>query len=324
MIRTRQLGTTGIEITPVGLGCWQFSGGRGFAGRFWPALDDEIVVDIVRAALDGGVNWFDTAEVYGWGTSERSLRAALHALDRGPDDVVVATKWWPLGRSASHLRRSIDARLANLEGLTIDLHQVHQPFALASVRAQIDAMADLVESDAIRSVGVSNFSARAMRAAHRSLAARGLPLASNQVRYNLMDRRIEADGILDTARELGITIIAYSPLAQGILTGAFHRDPDRIRLRPGPRKWFPDFRASGLERTRPLVDALREIAGAHDATPAQVALAWLLQAHGDTVVVIPGATRVRQVQDCCGAMGLDLIDDEMARLDSLSQPFGAA
>ena len=122
------------------------------------------------------------------------------------------------------------------------------------------------------------------------------------------------------AKELGITIIAYSPLGQGILTGRHHEDPTLIQTRPGPRKRLPAFRRKGLGRTRPLVEALREIGEVHLATPAQVALNWLLAFHGETVVVIPGASRPDQVEENLGALTFSLNEEELARLDKLSRP----
>jgi aryl-alcohol dehydrogenase-like predicted oxidoreductase len=182
-------------------------------------------------------------------------------------------------------------------------------------------MADLVEARKIRAVGVSNFSATRMRRAHAALEKRGIPLASNQVKFSLVDRGIESNGILAAARELGVTIIAYSPLGQGILSGKFHADPGLIRSRPGPRRHMSLFRPSGLARTRPLVDELQQIAAARGVTPSQVALNWLLHFHGETVVAIPGASRPRHAEEAAGAMAFRLTDEEMARLDELSRPF---
>lgn len=317
----RPLGRSPIAISSIGLGCWQFSQGRGLAGSYWPALPVETENRIVATSLAAGVNWFDTAEMYGGGRSEAALARALVAAGKRDGDVVVATKWWPAFRTAGSIRATIAARLARLAPFGIDLHQVHQPMALATTAAQMNAMADLVAAGKIRTVGVSNFSAARMRAAHRALAARGVALVSNQMPYSLLNRRIETNGVLAAAQELGITIIAYSPLAQGVLTGKFHRDPDLIRSRPGPRKWLPSFGRRGLEKSQPLVAALQEIAAAHGATPSQVALAWLVQCHGETVVAIPGATSVRQAEENAGAMRVRLGDDELARLDQLSRPF---
>jgi len=308
-------------VSAIGLGCWQFSNGGGIVGSFWGDVPQTVVDAIVRASLAGGVDWFDTAEIYGGGRSERALARALAAAGKKSGDVVVATKWWPALRTAASIRRTIGERLDCLAPYAIDLHQVHEPVAIATVAAQMNAMAELVGERKIRAVGVSNFSARRMRAAHAALAARGLPLASNQVRYSLVDRRIERNGVLAAAKELGVAVIAYSPLGQGILSGKFHDDPKQVAARPFPRSVLPAFRARGLARTRPLIDELRAVASAHGATPAQVALAWLLQFHGDAVVAIPGATREGHVEANVGSMHLALTAKELARLDEVSRPF---
>ena len=321
MRSARPLGYSDIKISPIGLGCWQFSEGRGLVGGFWPALPQETANQIVAASLVAGINWFDTAEAYGRGRSEIALAAALKAAGRTNGDVVVATKWWPMFRTARSIKATIGRRRACLAPFAIDLYQVHQPFAFASVEAQMNAMADLVADKAIRTVGVSNFTAEKMRAAHAVLAARGVPLVSNQMRYSLLDRRIESNGVLAAASELGITIIAYSPLAQGLLTGKFHKDPNLVRSRPGPRKWMAGFRRDGLELSRPVVTAVGEIAASHGATPSQVALNWLVRFHGETVVAIPGATSVRQAEENAGALDFELTAAELARLDELSRPF---
>jgi aryl-alcohol dehydrogenase-like predicted oxidoreductase len=236
--KLRRLGRSDVEISAIGLGCWQFSEGHGIVGGFWPALASELVQQIVAASLAGGINWFDTAEAYGRGRSEQALARALAANGRANGDVVVATKWWPNLRTVGHLRATIDDRLRCLAPYAIDLHQVHQPFALATVGAQMDAMADLVDARKIRTVGVSNFSARATRAAHAALSRRGHPLVSIQVRYSLLDRKIESNGVMAAAKELGITVIAYSPLEQGLLSGKYHDDPSLARTLTGPRRFM--------------------------------------------------------------------------------------
>ena len=319
MTDLRRLGQTDIEISPISLGCWQFSEGKGLTGSFWEALPTHVVNEIVQASLSSGINWFDTAEAYGGGRSEAALSCALEAAGKSNGDVVVATKWAPLFCTAGNILKTYPERLKHLGGFSIDLHQVHMPHSLSSVKAQMDVMADLVEAGKIKAVGVSNFSATKMRAAHSALESRGIPLASNQMKYNLLDRSIEKNGVIEAARELGITIIAYSPLAQGILTGRFHEDPASVKSRPGPRKWTPAFRRSGLKRSRPIVDALREIAGVHEATLSQVVLSWLVHFHGETVVAIPGASRVAQAEENTGAMTLTLEAEGMARLDSLTR-----
>ena len=142
----RRLGRTSIEITPIGLGCWQFSGGFGLVGGFWEALPQETVDEIVRVALAGGIDWFDTAEAYGNGASEKSLAAALSVLGVAPRSAGIATKWWPLLRPASSIGRTIGDRIAALSPYPVDLHQVHQPFSVSPVPAQMREMAKLVRA----------------------------------------------------------------------------------------------------------------------------------------------------------------------------------
>jgi aryl-alcohol dehydrogenase-like predicted oxidoreductase len=317
-MRKVRLGGTRIEITPIGLGCWQFSRAHGYVGRFWDDLPEEGIREIVARSLEGGINWFDTAEIYGWGRSETALAAALRANGVRPGEIIVATKWFPFLRRAGSIRRTIGERLKALGGYPVDLHQIHAPVSLSGVRSEMRVMARLVREGAIGSVGVSNYSAGQMRRAHAALRREGLVLASNQVKYSLLHRKIERNGVLETAKELGITIIAYSPLAQGILSGKYHEDPARIKQRPGPRKSMPAFKRRALLRTRPLIEELRSIAEAHGATPAQVALSWLTRIHGDTVVVIPGAVDAEQARQNAGALDLTLSVDEIERLDGLS------
>ncbi len=314
----RPLGKTGLRVTPIGLGMMVFGGGGGRTGSAFPLIPQEEKNATVRAGLEGGINWFDTAELYGAGVSETSLSNALKAAGKRDGDVLVATKWWPLFRTAGNIRRTIDARLRYLDGFSIGLYMIHQPFGLSSHEAEMNAMADLVEAGKIRSVGVSNFGPQAMRRAHNALQKRGFPLAVNQVRYSLLDRRIETNGVLDTAKELGITIIAYTPLGFGLLTGKYHKNPELMRQ----KMFFWQGRLRrGLESSRPVVAALEEIAAKHNATASQVALNWLVNFHGETVVTIPGVTKPSQAAENAGAMKLKLTGDEMTRLDEVSRAF---
>jgi len=312
----RTLGKTNIKITPIGLGMMEFAGGGGLMGFAFPAITQEEKNATVRAALDGGINWFDTAELYGRGVSEASLAAALKAAGKSDADVVVATKWWPLLRTARNIPHTIQDRIHFLDGYSISLYMVHQPFSFSSPEAEMDAMADLVEAGKIRSVGVSNFNPKRMRQAHEQLKKRGLPLAVNQVLYSLLDRSIENNGILETAEELGITIIAYTPLASGLLTGKYHKNPELLQKKS--RLWRGRLQR-GLEKSRPLVQAMEEISARYNATPAQVALNWVIHFHGESIVTIPGATKVRQAEESAGALNFKLTSDELARLDELSR-----
>ena len=185
-----------------------------------------------------------------------------------------------------------------------------------AIDAQMNAMADLVEAGKIRSVGVSNFSAEQMQKAHTALARRGYPLASNQVHYSLLARGIESNGILDTAKELGLTIISYSPLESGILSGKFHQDPELLQAVPRGRRMSV---SNKIDKSRPLIDTLGEIAAAHQVSISQVALNWLVNYHGDTVVAIPGASRPQHAEESAGAMHFALTQQEMERIDAASR-----
>jgi aryl-alcohol dehydrogenase-like predicted oxidoreductase len=314
----RTLGRTGLQVSPIGLGVMQFSGGSGLFGLAFPDLSERERAEIVGAALDGGVNWFDTAEIYGFGRSERRLARALRANGMRDDQVIIASKWFPLLRTSRNIPKTIGRRLENLQEYSIDLYYVHQPYSLSSVDAQMDAMARLVDAGEIGAVGVSNFDEKRMRQAHATLAKHGLPLAANQVQYSLMERSIERDGVLDAAEELDITIVAYSPLAKGLLSGKYHRHPELLAQKGR-------LASMGLQRdlarSRPIVEALEEIATIHEATPAQVALSWIISFHGERVVAIPGATSVEQASQNAGAMALDLASTELDRLDALSKEF---
>ncbi len=314
----RQLGQTTIEITPIGLGAWQFSEGQSFNGLFWSKIEPQETTAIVKAALDGGINWFDTAESYGGGRSERALANALTAAGSSNGDVIIATKWRPMLRTARSISKTIAERSRNLSPFSIDLHQIHNPTSFSSIESEMNAMADLVEAGKIRAVGVSNFSAARMRQAHAALARRGLPLASNQVKYSLLDRRIERNGVLEAARELGITIIAYSPLEMGLLSGKFHKDHGLLQSRPLARRlWL----RRKVERSRPAIAALEELAAARGVATAQIALNWLVTSHGDTVVAIPGASKAAHAQESAGALSFKLGVEERERIEQLSRQF---
>jgi aryl-alcohol dehydrogenase-like predicted oxidoreductase len=320
LLSLRSIGKSDLMITPIGLGCWQFSKQKNMAGKFWPNMEDDLIRQMVKISIEGGINWFDTAEVYGNGASERSLAASLRDIGKKPGEIIVATKWWPMFRTASNILKTIDKRIEALAPYPIDLYQVHQPWGFSNEKAEMEAMANLVKEHKIRYVGVSNFSAKQMRSAWEALQKHGIQLVSNQVRYNLLDRKIESNGILHTAKELGITIIAYSPLAQGLVTGKFHDNPDLLK-NIGMRKYSSTFKPAGLEKSRPLVKTVRELADKYGVTSSQIALNWLINFHGDTVVAIPGATKESHAKENAGAMKFSLTADDISLLDKKSVVF---
>jgi aryl-alcohol dehydrogenase-like predicted oxidoreductase len=316
----RSLGRISMTVTPIGLGCWQFSKQKNMAGKYWPTLEDELIDKIVSLSLEGGINWFDTAEAYGNGESERALSKALQKSGKKPGEVFIATKWWPMFRFASNITRTIDERIKALAPYPIDLYQVHQPYGFSGEKSEMKAMADVWERKLIKNIGVSNFSAPKMKSAWETLDKKGIPLASNQVVYSLLNRKIESNGVLEMAKKLNISIIAYSPLAQGLLTGKFHDNPELLK-NIGFRKYNSLFKPDGLDQSLPVVNLVKELALRYDVTPSQIALNWLINYHGDTVVAIPGATKASQAKENVAAMSFRLSDGDMERLDRISAGF---
>jgi aryl-alcohol dehydrogenase-like predicted oxidoreductase len=296
-------------VSVVGLGTWQFGSPEWGYGDAYAALEAEA---IVHRALDLGVNLIDTAEAYGSGRSETIVGQAIAGRR---DDAFVATKVWPVAPIASvvehHGRRS-----AERMGLdAIDLYQVHWPNPLVPLGSTMKGMRRLLAAGVIRHVGVSNFSLSRWRAAERRL---GTPVLSNQVRYNLVNRKPERE-LLPYAAADDRLIIAYSPLAQGLLGGRYD---EHNRPSAAVRRINPLFSPENLRRATPLLQALREVAAAHDAVPAQVALAWILRR--PNTVVIPGARTVEQLESNVAAADLHLTDDEGDRLTEASDNFHRA
>lgn len=304
---TTMLGSTNILIGHLGVGTWAWGG-----SYYWGETAESDTRTAFEASLDNGINFFDCAEIYGGGRSEELLGKYIRAKSRS-DSVVVATKFfpfpWRLGESslAAALRDSL--RRLGLE--RVDLYQLHWPFGPRSIDTWLAALADVVEAGLARYGGVSNYDVAQTRHAHTVLADRGLSLVSNQVPYSLLDRRVEYSGLLDTCRELGVTVLAYSPLAQGALTGKY----TPANPPTGIRGWR--YSRGLLERIQPLINLMREIAHAYgDKTPAQVALNWTIC---KGTVPIPGAKNERQARDNSGALGWRLTEDEIAALDAASQ-----
>ena len=258
-----------------------------------------------EASVAAGVTMFDTAEMYSGGASERRLGEL--ARDK---DVLIATKFPPSPFSRTEdMPQMLDASLARLGRSWVDLYQHHFPSSRVSIPKLMDLMANAVEAGKVKAVGVSNYSAEQMRVAHAALTKRGIPLASNQVEYSLLHRQPEVNGVLDTCRELGITLIAYQPLASGALTGKYVTG-----ARPtGFRRFMRSFRGKGREALTPIVELLREIGERSAKSPAQVALRWLVEK--ETVLPIPGAKNGKQAADNAGVLTFCLTPEEIEALN---------
>ncbi|XHX80615.1 MAG: aldo/keto reductase [Stenomitos frigidus ULC029] len=315
-MQTVTLGKDGPAVTALGIGTWAWGD-----KLFWSYGSDygaAQVREAFDATLEAGINFFDTAEIYGFGESERLIGQFMQQTDKPAQ---IATKFFPVPWrfTARSVSEALTASLERLQVSQVALYQVHQPFDfLLGKRALMNALADEVQQGRIATVGVSNYSAEQMRQAHKFLAARGVPLAVNQVRYSLLTRQIESNGILATARELGITILAYSPLAQGLLTGKYTAELARSHQgQPlqGARRLDPRFNQSGLEKIDPVIRLLQDIGAVHQRTPAQVALNWLI-AQG--VIPIPGAKNAEQARQNAGALGWSLTEPEIETLDRAS------
>ncbi|MGD9797364.1 MAG: aldo/keto reductase [Acidimicrobiia bacterium] len=305
-MRTVEVG--GIRASVIGLVCWQFGSiewgyGDWFAGHEAAA--------IVQRALDLGVTLIDTAEIYGFGRSERIVGAAL---GERRDEAFVATKLFPVLPIAPVVRWRAGASARRLGTDVIDLYQVHQPNPLVRDGSTMAGMRRLRSEGRIRHVGVSNYSLARWQAAERKL---GGPVLSNQVQYSLVHRAPEAE-LLPWARTNDRLVIAYSPLGQGVLGGRYGPGNRPNGVRSGNRHFLPE----SLERSPPLLDELRRLAATHDATPAQVALAWVL-AQGN-VVAIPGASSVEQLEHNAAAADHDLTQDELGELARLSAAYRPA
>ncbi len=305
------LGRSGLQVSRLGVGAMTWGDPTGLA-RWHPAqlayggahgIEEERAA--LEASLAAGVNLFDTAAMYSGGASERRLGEL--ARDK---DVLIATKFPPgVFSRTEEMPRALEASLARLGRVSVDLYQHHFPSSRVSIPTLMGLMADAVEAGKVRAVGVSNYSAEQMRIAHEALAGRGIPLASNQVEYSLLHRQPEVNGVLDACRELGVTLIAYTPLAGGALTGKYAAGA-RVT---GLRRFMPYFRGKGLEAAAPVVALLREIGGRSSKTPAQVALRWLIE--NEHVLPIPGAKNGRQAAANAEALTFRLTRDEIDALD---------
>lgn len=312
MEHSTTLGRSGLQVPRMGVGAMTWGDPRGLA-RLHPArtaYGGAHGIEEERRALElsiaAGVNLFDTAAMYSMGAAERRLGE----LSRGRD-VILATKY-PSRFSfrAEDFPKELALTLARLGRDSVDLYQHHFPNQRISIPALMNLVADAVEAGKVKAAGVSNYSAAQMREAHAALAKRGIPLASNQVEYSLLKREPETNGVLDACRELGITLIAYSPLAGGMLTGKYS-----AQNRPGGffRRILPQYNRKALETIQPVIALLKSIGEKYSRSPSQVALRWLIE--NPVVLPIPGAKNGKQAMDNAEALKFSLTDEEVHALD---------
>ena len=310
---SRALGRSGLDVGAIGLGCMSFS-------PVYGGFDPDRASATIERALDLGVTMLDTADIYGPHVSEEVVGKAIASRR---DEVVLATKFGivmtdgglPRGTNGrpEYVRSSCDGSLARLGVDHIDLYYQHRADPDVPIEETVGAMAELVAAGKVRHLGLSEASADTIRR-----AAAVHPIAALQSEWSLWSRDIEGE-ILDTCREHGIGVVAYSPLGRGFLTGTIASTADFGEV--DFRRVLPRFGDEALAANQPLVDEVRRIAAAHDATPGQVALAWVLS-RGDDVVPIPGTKRIAYLEENVGAAAVELTADDLTVLEGLSSPSG--
>ena len=296
-----------FDQVDFGVGAWAW-GDRLFWG-YGRAYQDDDLQEAFQASLAAGITFFDTAEAYGTGKSELLLG---RFIAQSSQPVKIATKFspfpWRLSRSS--LLKALRGSLKRLGVSQVDLYQIHMPLPPVTVETWMEAMAEAYQAGLIKAAGVSNYDRLQMQRAYDALIHEGIQLASNQVEYNLLSRGIERSGLLKHCLDLGITVIAYSPLAMGFLTGKFgpENQPSGMRL--------SRYGTKLVEKIKPLVSLLHRIGGDHAGkTAGQVALNWVMW-KGE--IPIPGAKNLAQAEQNAGALGWHLTDEEVAMLDEAS------
>lgn len=309
MIAHRELGRSGLTVSALGLGCMGMS-------QFYGPGDDTESIATVHRALDLGVTLLDTADMYGPHTNEELVGRAIAGRR---DEVVLATKFGivldpadPLKRdfdgSPAYVRAAIDASLRRLGVDHVDLYYLHRVDPKTPIEETVGAMAELVRAGKVRHLGLSEAAPDTIRRAHAVH-----PIAALQSEWSLWSRDVE-DGVVDTARELGIGLVPYSPLGRGFLTGAL-TSPDDFGA-DDYRRHNPRFQGAAFQQNLELVGRVRDLAAAKGATPGQVALAWVLS-RGDDVVPIPGTKRRTYLEENLGALEVTLDTGDLASLDEL-------
>jgi aryl-alcohol dehydrogenase-like predicted oxidoreductase len=309
MMRKRTLGRSGLEVSAIGLGCMGMS-------DFYGAADEATSIETMHRAIDLGVDFFDTADIYGPFTNEELVGRAIRDR-RGR--VVLATKFGNMraidGRflgvngRPEYVRQACDASLTRLGVNEIDLYYQHRVDRDTPIEETVGAMAGLVQTGKVRHLGLSEAAPATIRRAHAVH-----PIAALQTEYSLWSRDPEGE-LLDTCRELGIAFVAYSPLGRGFLTGRYRSIDD---LAPDDwRRNNPRFQGDNFQKNLDLVGKVEQLAKAKGSTPAQLALAWLLS-RGEDIIPIPGSTRIERVRENAGATSVTLSADDIRSLDALA------
>ncbi len=304
-----RLGKSSISVIPLGLGTWTWdSEGQYRSGRDY---GEEELRASFQTSLKHGINFVDTAELYGNGKVERLLGRFIKESDA---KVVVASKFPPLRNRflKKHLLTSLRNGLQRMGLVQFDLYQTHFHFRFVPLRTWMGALADAVQEGLTRSVGTSNYNAAQLATAEKLLAKRGVPLATTQSEYSLLHRQPEYNGVLNTCKDLGITLLAYSPLTMGLLTGKF------TPTNPPPGLRGQRFGAEYLAKNQHLIGLMQEIGRGHGAkTPSQVSLNWVIC---KGAIPIHGAKNGQQAEENAGALGWRLTPDEIRALDDASAP----
>lgn len=304
-METRKLGTQGLEVGQIGLGCMGMSAFYGSGG------DEDEAIATIHRSLELGANLLDTAEMYGPHTNEQLLGKALAGRR---EDAIIATKFGvymndterSLDGRPENVRRAIEGSLQRLGTDYVDLYYQHRIDPNVPIEETIGAMAELVEAGKVRYIGISEAKPETIRRAHATH-----PLAAVQTEYSIWERALESE-ILPTLRELGIGLVSYSPLGRGFLSGRFE-DPEELDADDFRRVAFPRTSGDALEQNKRIVARLGEIADERGITKAQLALAWVL-AQGEDIVPIPGTRRRTYLEQNCGAADVGLSAEDLNRI----------
>lgn len=316
MSELRQLGNSDLEITPIGVGAWAMGGG---GWQFsWGNQDDKDSVSAIRAAVDAGINWIDTAAVYGLGHSEEIVGEALKQVSKKPYIFTKCERRWDNDRKifpslkADSIRKECEDSLRRLKIDKIDLYQVHWPEPDADIEEGWTEMARLKEEGKVRWIGVSNFNVQQMKRAQKIA-----PITSLQPPYSLLVRKAEPE-ILPFARQNNIGVIVYSPMRAGLLSGKMTKERVEKLDQDDWRRRDKDFQEPQLSKNLELVEVLRKIGERHRRTPGEVAIAWTLHNPAVTAAIV-GLRRADQVQGTMGALEFRLSDQEAREIEEFQK-----